>query len=159
MSASSNLTVKEEKFCQKLLELGVQTAAYRAAYDAENMAPDTIKVAACQVSKKPRVAAKIQELEEQAAAEARVTRSFILQGLMTEAESAKEGSACVRALELLCKATDGGIFTDRTLEEGPEQSSAEIKRDLFRMQGEIISRQTRTILSKLNLRSRNWLGS
>ena len=45
---------------------------------------------------------------------------------MAESGKAKEGSARVRALDLLGKATEGGIFTDRAATEEMQQSVEKI---------------------------------
>jgi len=122
------LTPKEQKFAQKVLELGDKSAAYRAAYDAGGMQAKSIHVNACKLAKKPNVAARIAELENETAAESKLSRGMILEALMAEAglagedTGAKEGGARVRALELMGKAVDGGIFTDRTA--GKEESKS-----------------------------------
>ena len=41
--AGLNLTPKQEKFCQLYIELGNASEAYRQAYDASKMKPETIK--------------------------------------------------------------------------------------------------------------------
>jgi hypothetical protein len=123
VAADKPLTPKEEKFAQKILELGDKSAAYRAAYAAGGMQAKSIHVNACKLAKKPNVAARIAELENESAAESKLSRGMIIKSLMAEAgmmdekDKAKEGSARVRSMELLGKAVDGGIFTDRTASE------------------------------------------
>lgn len=130
MTERTTLTLKEEAFARKCVELGSKVDAYKASHDTENMKASTLKVAACQLSKKPRVASRIAELEEQAAAEAKLSRSFVLRGLMDEASSAREGSARVRALELLGKATDGGLFVDRSAVNEVARTDKELRAEL-----------------------------
>ncbi len=126
------LTLKEERFAQKCVELGDKSAAYRDAYDASRMQAKSIHSNAHKLAKKPNVAARIAELENEAAAEAKLSRGMVIKSLMAEAgmmdnaSKAKEGSARVRSLELLGKATEGGIFTDRTAGEEMKQDISEI---------------------------------
>jgi phage terminase small subunit len=58
------LTPKQEKFCQKYIELGSAADAYRAAYDAENMKPVTIRRKAAELLDNGNVAARVRALQE-----------------------------------------------------------------------------------------------
>ncbi len=58
-------TKKEEKFCQKLIELGHQGKAYREAFDVgENTKDKTCQEAASRLMKKGKVIARMNELRE-----------------------------------------------------------------------------------------------
>ena len=59
------LTEKEEFFCQKFIELGNASAAYRHAYDCKKMKPSTIHRKACELQKKGKVTARLSELREE----------------------------------------------------------------------------------------------
>ncbi len=78
------LTQKQEAFCRAVIELGDQSAAYRHAYDAENMSDEAIWVEASRIADKPKVALRLSELQEQAAAKHGVT----VEGLVEKLESA-----------------------------------------------------------------------
>ncbi|OWK36917.1 terminase small subunit [Fimbriiglobus ruber] len=60
---SDHPTPKQEKFCQKYIELGNASEAYRQAYDAENMSPEAIGVEACRLLQNPKVALRIEDLQ------------------------------------------------------------------------------------------------
>lgn len=60
----TGLTIKQERFAQKYVELGNATEAYRQSYDAENMAPETINNEAYVLLQHPEVAARIEKLED-----------------------------------------------------------------------------------------------
>lgn len=60
-----SLTIKQEKFCFEFIRTGNKSKAYKYAYDAENMAQNTIYKEATQVSQIPKVAAKIAELRRE----------------------------------------------------------------------------------------------
>jgi phage terminase small subunit len=58
------LTIKQERFAQKYIELGNASEAYRQSYDAENMAPETVHNEAHILLKNPEVSARVERLEE-----------------------------------------------------------------------------------------------
>lgn len=60
---SEELTPKQEKFVCELIKGKSQRAAYKAAYDAENMADATIDSHACRLLKKDKVTARYNELK------------------------------------------------------------------------------------------------
>lgn len=58
------LTVKQENFCQKYVEHGNASAAYRYAYDCKNMKPETIWRNATALLKNNKVTTRIKELHD-----------------------------------------------------------------------------------------------
>jgi phage terminase small subunit len=73
MTASHNLTPKQEKFCLAYLETGNASEAYRRSYNAERMKAETIAVKACELLKKDKVAVRLAELRQPAVEAAQVT--------------------------------------------------------------------------------------
>lgn len=71
--AGKKLTVKQMKFAQKYIEIGIATEAYRQSYNAENMTNETIKVEACRLLQIPHVALTVIELQESHAKRHNVT--------------------------------------------------------------------------------------
>lgn len=62
------LTLKQEKFAQVYVETGNASEAYRTAYDVkQDITPGTVWSRACENLKKPCVAARVAELQLQAA--------------------------------------------------------------------------------------------
>lgn len=59
----SNLTPKQEKLCQKFIELGNASEAYRQSYNAENMKPETIHRKVHDLLKQDKIAARVRELQ------------------------------------------------------------------------------------------------
>ena len=59
-----SLTPKQENFCLAYLETGNASEAYRRAYDAENMKPDSINVNACKLLADAKIALRLEELRE-----------------------------------------------------------------------------------------------
>jgi hypothetical protein len=69
------LTIKQERFALAFLELGDASAAYRQVYDAAAMKATTINVKASELKRNPKVAARIAELQAQAAERAIANRA------------------------------------------------------------------------------------
>ena len=59
-----SLTPKQENFCLAYLETGNASEAYRRAYSAENMKPDSINVNACKLLADAKIALRLEELRE-----------------------------------------------------------------------------------------------
>jgi len=74
------LTAREEAFCQKFLELGNKSEAYRqAGYSVARMAPATCNVRATELSQRPRVAARIAELQAAACTRHELTLDRVIE--------------------------------------------------------------------------------
>lgn len=58
----SKLTEKQEAFCRAYIETGNASEAYRAAYDAENMALPTVNRSAKALMDNHKIAARLEEL-------------------------------------------------------------------------------------------------
>ena len=79
------LTIKQEKFCQLVVELGDNSKAYRGAYDASRMKPETVHKRACELMDNGNVAGRIAQLREELAQRGRCT----LDSLLRELEEAR----------------------------------------------------------------------
>lgn len=64
----SNLTIKQEAFCQAFIRLGDKSAAYREAYNASRMKAETIHEMSSRLSSNHKVATRIKELQIKLAA-------------------------------------------------------------------------------------------
>lgn len=72
------LTIKQEKFCQLVVELGDNSKAYRGAYDASRMKPESVHRKARELIENVKVAARIDELREELAQRGRCTLDSLL---------------------------------------------------------------------------------
>lgn len=59
-----SLTAKQEKFCQKYIELGNASEAYRQSYDAGNMGEASINEEAYRLMQNPVITLRVSELQE-----------------------------------------------------------------------------------------------
>lgn len=80
------LTQKQEKFCRLVVELNNNSMAYRGAYDASRMKPESIHRKAKELMDNVNVAARIDELRAEHAKRHRVT----VDDLLGELEEARQ---------------------------------------------------------------------
>lgn len=67
------LTPKQERFCLAYLETGNASEAYRRAYDAEKMKPESINVNACKLLSDAKIAQRLEELRTPVREKAQLT--------------------------------------------------------------------------------------
>ena len=79
------LTQKQENFCLKYVETGNASEAYRFAYNAENMKPESVQVSACRLLDKANVKLRVRELKAEHAERHRIT----VDDLIAELEEAR----------------------------------------------------------------------
>jgi hypothetical protein len=119
------LTVKQEAFCQAMASglYPSQSAAYRVAYDAEDMLPTSINCEASKIMANPNIAQRIEELKALKQAGERLDhakiRAHVIARLHIESLDPDSSPASrIRALELLGKL--GGVAA---FERQPEETS------------------------------------
>ena len=138
---AARLTAKQETFADSIAAGQTQAAAYRAAYDAADMAPATVWNEASRLVRHPEVAQRLallqQEAEYSAATRREVTRDFVFQELAALAIDAPTSNARLKALELLGKTV--GMFTDRVQVEEVERSVEEIEASIRMRMGASVS--------------------
>lgn len=100
------LTPKQETFCLAYIEIGNASEAYRQAYNAMNMKPETISVKASELIKNGKVAVRINELQTTHRERHNVTVDTITDMLVEDRSLAREngqGGAAVSASMGLAK--------------------------------------------------------
>ena len=75
------LTLKQEAFAQAYIETGNASEAYRRAYNAENMAQNSIAVQACKMLNIPKIALRVDELRANAQERHEVTVDSLIREL------------------------------------------------------------------------------
>jgi len=102
----NQLTLKQESFCQKYIETGNASEAYRLSYDAENMKTSTINRRASELMANGKITALIDELQARHVSEHNVTVAMLTCELRQAVEMAREErqpSAMVSAVMALAK--------------------------------------------------------
>lgn len=129
----ANLTPKQEAFCLAYIETGNASEAYRRAYNAKKMKPETVNRTAKEMMDHPKIAATIAELREKVTEEAvkklEISKEWVLEELVQVVSMAKQAepvtdaqgnptgeykqnlAAANRALELIGK--ELAMFIDR----------------------------------------------
>ncbi|MEY2960489.1 MAG: hypothetical protein RLZ60_319 [Pseudomonadota bacterium] len=103
---AKNLTAKQEAFVQAYLRTGHQRAAYRAAYDAENMTDAVVDVKASELMRNGKVSVRLAEMQERTAKRTEITVETITAMLgqtYKKAAESRNHAACVAAAMGLAK--------------------------------------------------------
>lgn len=79
----TQLTPKQEKFCQVYVDSGIESYAYRQAYNAEKMKPETVWSNASRLLKDSKVTARVKEIRAERAEETKVDRARCEEELMS----------------------------------------------------------------------------
>jgi phage terminase small subunit len=85
----AKLTPKQEAFCQAVCDGMNQSDAYRHAYSAEKMKPETVQNTAYNLMQNREVTARIQELRGKLEKRVLITREDVLQGILDGIETGK----------------------------------------------------------------------
>lgn len=100
--AEAKLTAKEEKFCLEVAT-GVDefdkpisySEAYRRAYNAGKMKPDTVDVKASQMMAKDKIAVRVRNLRDNIAKNAAIT----VESLLNELEEARQAALSAETVQ------------------------------------------------------------
>lgn len=95
------LTIKQENFCQAIVDGLSQSDAYRAAYEAGNMSDNAIAVEASRLMDNPNVSLRVDELREDLEALRLWSRAKSLKVLAEVANQSDKGSERVSAVKEL----------------------------------------------------------
>lgn len=115
------LTEKQEKFCQKYIELGNASEAYRESYDASNMKDTTINRKAKELIDNGKITARIAELQEEHRERHDITVDSLTQMLIEDRQLAYQvgnPSAAVAAVNGIAKLH--GLVIDKKSHTGKD---------------------------------------
>jgi len=133
-SKARKLTAKQEAFLAGLIRGQSQYEAYCGAYSAEGMKRSAIDTEAWRLAGHPEIARRLHahqgSVERAAQASALSRRRLVLERLEHEATNAESDSARVRALELLGKTHDVGLFVERIETDNTERTPDELRTEL-----------------------------
>ncbi len=125
------LTDKQDKFARLVARGESYAAAYRAAYDAENMVDATVYSRASELMADSKIAVRVDELRDAGAKKAGITVESALaelDELMTEARKDKTHGAAVRASEL--KGKLAGLYVEKTEDVSQNMSDEDLARSI-----------------------------
>ena len=90
-SAQMTLTAKQEAFCQAIADGMTQADAYRTAYNAVNMKPESVQVKACELTKDGKISVRVAELRSKLAQKQLWTREMSVKALVRAYKVAEDG--------------------------------------------------------------------
>ena len=125
MEQAHKLTMKQESFCLIFLETGNASEAYRRSYNAGKMAEATIWRKAHDLVRNGNVAARMDELRQQAIERAQVTLEKHLddlKSLRNKAETAEKFGPAIQAE--IARGKAAGLYSDGK-NKGVEENLAE----------------------------------
>lgn len=76
--AEGKLTIKQEKFCNKYLECGNASEAYRFAYECSGMKDETINERSSRLLKEYKVSTRVEQLQAQLAEKELITKEELI---------------------------------------------------------------------------------
>ena len=138
------LTPKQERFVQELLKGNSASDAYRSAYNAKGMKASAIHTEASVLKSSPKLTRRYKALlrrkEEYTLTSTLSLRHLVLEKLREEAlDKSNTSQSRIRALELLGKTSDVGLFIERietiTKDSTPEEVMSEIEEKLEKVLG------------------------
>ena len=128
------LTSKQERFLSGLIRGQSQYEAYCNAYNAKGMKRSAIDTEAWRLAGHPEISRRLHahhaSIERAASTSALSRRRLVLERLEHEAVNAESDAARVRALELLGKTHDVGLFVERIETDNGDRSPDELRREL-----------------------------
>lgn len=113
--SDKKLTPKQESFCQKFIELGNASEAYRQSYNCERMKTSTINSRAKELRKDGPITARIDELQ----ADHRERHDWTVDDAIIELEEARQVAKQEAAASAMVAATMGkakvlGLLVDKS---------------------------------------------
>lgn len=121
MLKAKKLTPKQEKFCQKFIELGNASEAYRQSYNCERMKTSTINSRAKELCKDGPITTRIDELQ----ADHRERHDWTVDDAIIELEEARQVAKQEAAASAMVAATMGkakvlGLLVDKKEHTGKD---------------------------------------
>ena len=112
------LTPKQERFCQKYIEIGNASEAYRMVYDAANMSVGSVNVEANQLMGNPKITLRLKNLQDKHSEHHNITVS----SLTNELEEARKIAANMQLPASMISATMGKAKMHGFLEKGNKKN-------------------------------------
>jgi hypothetical protein len=122
------MTPKQEAFCLAYIETGNASEAYRQAYNAGKMKPESVNVEAAKLLANPNIALRVSELKSELVERHKVTADTIAVMLREDRQFAREcetPGAAVTATMGLAKLY--GLLTDKTELTGKDGGNIKIE--------------------------------
>lgn len=114
----TGLTPKMEAFCVEFAKTGNASDAYRKAYDAARMKPETIAVRASELQKNGKIAVRLSQLRSDARKASGITLAEHLNALRSLREDAREAGQFGAAVSAeMGRGKASGLYSDASHDE------------------------------------------
>ena len=130
------MTPKQQSFVREVASGNSYAGAYRKAYNAQQMKPNSVRREAHRLMKNPNIATTVAALNDEA--DQRVIEQRIAtreEVLVSITEIMASGESCdavkLKAAEIMGK--HYGLFTDNAASEPPERTAEEIRKEIDEM--------------------------
>lgn len=123
-----SLTLKQENFCLAYIETGNASEAYRKAYNAEKMKPETVTVKASELMANGNIAVRIKDLRAPVVEKAQITLEQHLNDLKRLrdlAESSEKYGPAITAE--MARGKVSGLYVDKVDLKGDMQINANLE--------------------------------
>ncbi len=115
----SGLTQKQENFVLAYIETGNASEAYRRAYEADGMKPETVNVKASQLLRQDKIRIRLEELRKPVTVSAQLTLEQHLSDLEKLRELAKEEGKYGPAVQAeIARGKAAGLYVERSQIDG-----------------------------------------
>lgn len=116
---AGKLTQKQENFCLAYLETGNASEAYRKAYNADGMKPETVNRKAKELLDNGKITARLEELRKPVTESAQITLEQHLSKLEELRELAKEEGKYGPAIQAeIARGKAAGLYVERSQIDG-----------------------------------------
>ena len=116
---AGRLTQKQENFCLAYIETGNASEAYRKAYNADGMKPETVNRKAKELLDNGKITARLEELRKPVAESARITLEQHLSTLEELRELAKQYGKYGPAIQAeIARGKAAGLYVERSHIDG-----------------------------------------
>ena len=116
---AGRLTQKQENFCLAYIETGNASEAYRKAYNADGMKPETVNRKAKELLDNGKITARLEELRKPVAESAQITLAQHLSTLEELRELAKEEGKYGPAIQAeIARGKAAGLYVERSHIDG-----------------------------------------
>lgn len=116
---AGELTQKQENFCLAYIETGNASEAYRKAYNADGMKPETVNVKASQLLRQDKIRIRLEELRKPVTVSAQLTLGQHLSDLEKLRELArKEGKYGPAVQAEIARGKAAGLYVERSQIDG-----------------------------------------
>lgn len=145
LNMTNKITIKQEKFCQKYIETGNASEAYRQAYDCQNSSDAAINVEASRMLNDPKITLRLKEYQDQH----RKRHDVTVDSLTNEYEEVRHKAIQAGAFSPAIAAITGKAKLHGLIIDKAERAAKDVIPPISQEQIEVTQETIREIMNKL----------